>query len=92
MTPSAHENFTMAKSTATNATTITNTDHFPDHSNTQYATHASTPKDLNDSIQKLQPNTVNTSNTPPNDDQIISSSKDRPEEESTSSVADNLTK
>ena len=92
MTPSAHENSTMAKSTATTPTTITNPVQSPSHLKTQDATHVPTAKDSNDSVQKLHPNTVHTSNTTPNDDQIMYPPEDRPEEESTTSVADNLTK
>ena len=82
----------MEKFTAANPTTNNNTVQSPDHSKTKDATHASTPKDLNDIIQKLQQNTVKNSTTTLNDDETMSPSEYHPEEDSITSVNDNLTK
>ena len=92
MIPSAYEKSTMAKFTAVNPITTNNTVQSPDHSKSKDATHASTPKDLNDIIQKLQQNTVNNSTTTLNDDETMPPSEDYHEEDSITSVNDNLTK
>ena len=92
MTPSAHENSTMAKSTATYPTINNNTVPSPYHPKIQDATHASTPKESNDLIQKLQQNTVNNSIITLNDDETMSLSEDHLEEDTITSVNDNLTK
>ena len=92
MTPNAHEKSTIAKSTATNLITINNTDPFLYHPKIQDATYASSPKDSNDFIQRLQQNTVNNSTTTLNDDKTMSPSEDHPEEDTLTSVNDNLTK
>ena len=92
MTPSAYEKSTMTKSTATNPTTTNNTAPSSDHSKTQFATNASTPKNSNYLIQKLQQNTVNNWTTTLKDDETMPSSDDHPEKDIITSVNDNLTK
>ena len=71
MTPSAHKNSTMAKSTTTNPTSTTNTNHSPDHPKPIAPTDAPTPNDSIDLSEKLQPNTENNTSTPPNDDETM---------------------
>ena len=92
MTPSAHENSTMVKFTATTPTTLTNSVQSPDHFKTPYVTYTPTGKDLNISVQKLQPNTVNIDKIPANNDQTMHLSEARPEEDSINSDVDSLTK
>ena len=92
MTPSAHKNSIMAKSTTTNPNSTTNTNHFPDHPKTIAPTNAPTPNDSIDLSEKLQPNIENNANTPPNDDERMTFSDDQPEDNSITSVHDNLTK
>ena len=91
MTPIAHEKSTMAKTTTTNPNSTTNINHSPDHPKTIAPTNASTPNDSIDLSKKLQPNTENNANTPPNDDETMTSSEDHPEDDSITSINDNLT-
>ena len=92
MTPSAHENSTMAKSTATKPNPTTNTTQFPDHSKTTDATNATTPSDSIDLNKKLQPNTDINAMTTLNDDETMTPSEDQPDDESITPTNDNLTK
>ena len=92
MTPSAHENSIMAKSTTTNPNSTTNTNHFPDHPKTIAPTNAPTPNDSIDLSEKLQPNTENSVNIPQNDDEMMTPSNNHPEDNFITSVNDNITK
>ena len=82
MTPSSHESFTMEKYTTTTLTTLVNSFQPPYRSKTPDKTHTPTGKDLDTSVQKLHPNTVNTEKTPEHYDQTMYSSEDDPEEDS----------
>ena len=64
MTPSAHENSAMEKSTATSSITFNNPDQPLDHSKVPGTSNATVGKVL----AKLQPNTVNTEKTMENND------------------------
>ena len=68
MTPSAHKNSTMAKSTATSPITLNNPAQPPYDSKNPIVSHAPIGKTLDDSVNKLHPNTANTEKTPENDD------------------------
>ena len=92
MTPSAHDNPTMAKSTATKPNHTTNPTQPPDHSKTTAATNAPTPSDSIDLNKKLQPNTDINAMTTLNDDETMTPSEDQPDDESITPTNDNLTK
>ena len=92
MTPSAHDNFTMAKSIATKPNHTINPTQPPDHSKTTAATNVPTPSDSIDLNKKLQPNTDINAMTTLNDDETMTPSEDQPDDESITPTNDNLTK
>ena len=82
----------MAKYTTTTPKTFINSVQSLDHSKSLDATHAPTAKDLNTSVQKLQPKTVNFARIPTNDDQTMYLSEEHPDNDDINSSTDSSTK